>query len=97
MSFRYPSAKLLPLLPDFRVRQRDYLLEIARAITQELDNFATEFAIAIEHAYVDNRPLAEEITEANRSLADQIVQSNAALAGRLVHAIKGDVAVDRPA
>ncbi|GAP07169.1 MAG TPA: PAS domain-containing protein [Anaerolinea thermolimosa] len=26
-----------PLLPDFRVRQRDYLLEIARAITQELD------------------------------------------------------------
>ena len=24
-------------LPDFRVRQRDYLLEIARAITQELD------------------------------------------------------------
>lgn len=26
-----------PLLPDFRVRQRDYLLEIARALTQELD------------------------------------------------------------
>ncbi|MBI3159407.1 MAG: PAS domain-containing protein [Chloroflexi bacterium] len=25
------------LLPDFRVRQRDYLLEIARALTQELD------------------------------------------------------------
>jgi len=25
------------LLPDFRVRQRDYLLEITRAITQELD------------------------------------------------------------
>jgi GAF domain-containing protein len=25
------------LLPDYRVRQRDYLLEIARAITQELD------------------------------------------------------------
>jgi len=25
------------LLPDFRVRQRDYLLEILRAITQELD------------------------------------------------------------
>ena len=24
-------------LPDFRVRQRDYLLEIARAITQELN------------------------------------------------------------
>jgi len=28
---------LLSMLPDFRVRQRDYLLEIARAITQELD------------------------------------------------------------
>lgn len=28
------------MLPDFRVRQRDYLLEISRAITQELD-FAT--------------------------------------------------------
>jgi PAS domain S-box-containing protein len=28
---------LIPLLPDFRVRQRDYLLEISRAITQELD------------------------------------------------------------
>ena len=25
------------MLPDFRVRQRDYLLEILRAITQELD------------------------------------------------------------
>src|SRR4030042_5675456 len=25
------------MLPDFRVRQRDYLLEIAPAITQELD------------------------------------------------------------
>ncbi|NLG72091.1 MAG: GAF domain-containing protein [Chloroflexi bacterium] len=26
-----------PLLPDFRIRQRDYILEISRAITQELD------------------------------------------------------------
>ena len=25
------------MLPDFRVRQRDYLLEIARALTEELD------------------------------------------------------------
>ena len=25
------------MLPDFRVRQRDYLLEITRAITQELE------------------------------------------------------------
>jgi len=25
------------LLPDFRIRQRDYLLEISRALTEELD------------------------------------------------------------
>ena len=25
------------MLPDFRVRQRDYLLEISRALTQELN------------------------------------------------------------
>src|SRR5512138_143661 len=28
---------LIPMLPHFRVRQRDYLLEISRALTQELD------------------------------------------------------------
>ena len=28
---------MLPTLPDFRVRQRDYLLEITRAITEELE------------------------------------------------------------
>jgi signal transduction histidine kinase len=27
----------MTMLPDFRIRQRDYLLEIARALTQELD------------------------------------------------------------
>jgi PAS domain S-box-containing protein len=32
-----PKVMLNPLLPDHRVRQRDYLLEIARALTQELD------------------------------------------------------------
>ena len=25
------------MLPDFRIRQRDYMLELARALTQELD------------------------------------------------------------
>jgi K+-sensing histidine kinase KdpD len=29
--------KFMIMLPDFRVRQRDYLLEISRALTQELD------------------------------------------------------------
>lgn len=33
--FLFPKG--LPMLPDFRVRQRDYLLEISRALTQELD------------------------------------------------------------
>jgi len=28
---------MLPLLPDYRVRQRDYLLEISRALTEALD------------------------------------------------------------
>ena len=28
---------MLPLLPDYRVRQRDFLLEISRALTEELD------------------------------------------------------------
>lgn len=35
---KYKRMSIIPsMLPDFRVRQRDYLLEIARAITQELD------------------------------------------------------------
>ena len=35
---QHRSAFTVPnMLPDFRVRQRDYLLEIARALTQELD------------------------------------------------------------
>jgi PAS domain S-box-containing protein len=37
------------MLPDFRVRQRDYLLEIARAITEELD-FATVLRRILESA-----------------------------------------------
>src|SRR5512141_1118522 len=39
------------MLPDFRVRQRDYLLEISRALTQELDQgklLARILKIAIE-------------------------------------------------
>lgn len=35
-----------------------------RGITQQLDNFVSELATAFEHKYVDNRPLAEEISEA---------------------------------
>jgi len=42
----------------------NYMVTSIRAITQELDAFASEYATAMEHKYVDNRPLAEEIREA---------------------------------
>jgi len=42
----------------------NYMVTMIRAITQELDNFATEYATAIEHAYVDNRSISEEIAAA---------------------------------
>jgi len=46
----------------------NFMVTKIRAFTQELDNFATEYATAIEHTYVDNRPLAEEITEVLRKM-----------------------------
>lgn len=42
----------------------NYMVTTIRAITQELDNFTSEYANAIEHTYVDNRPMAEEIAAA---------------------------------
>jgi biopolymer transport protein TolQ len=42
----------------------NYMVTSIRGITQELDAFASEYATAMEHKYVDNRPLAEEIREA---------------------------------
>ena len=42
----------------------NYMITLVRAITQELDNFTTEYATSIEHAYVDNRAVSEEIVEA---------------------------------
>jgi biopolymer transport protein ExbB/TolQ len=44
----------------------NFMVTSIRAITQELDNFATEYATQIEHKYVDNRSLADEITQALR-------------------------------
>jgi biopolymer transport protein TolQ len=46
----------------------NYMVTTIRAITQELDNFATEFVTAVEHTYVDNRAMADEIADALRSL-----------------------------
>lgn len=42
----------------------NYMVTTIRAITQELDGFASEYSTALEHKYVDNRPLAEEIRDA---------------------------------
>ena len=42
----------------------NYMVTTIRGITQELDGFATEFATQMEHRYVDNRPLADEIRDA---------------------------------
>jgi biopolymer transport protein TolQ len=56
----------------------NYMVTTIRAITQELDGFATEYATALEHKYVDNRSLVEELREAlkgqpgQRSLAEPV-------------------------
>src|SRR5580658_7349032 len=51
----------------------NFMVTTIRAITQELDGFASRFANQMEHRYVDNRPLSEEIREANETLAERIV------------------------
>lgn len=66
----------------------NFMVTTIRAITQELDAFASEYAIAIEHGYVDNRPLGEEITEANRTLVAEMAQANERFADRLVGAFR---------
>jgi biopolymer transport protein TolQ len=44
----------------------NYMVTMVRGITQELDAFASEYATAIEHKYVDNRSLVDELREALR-------------------------------
>lgn len=44
----------------------NYMVTTIRGITQELDNFTTEYATAIEHAYVDTRSISQEIADALR-------------------------------
>jgi biopolymer transport protein ExbB/TolQ len=46
----------------------NFMVTKIRGITQQLDNFASELATAMEHAYVDNRPLSEELAEAIRNV-----------------------------
>src|SRR5215471_11911066 len=47
----------------------NYMVTMVRAITQELDAFASEYATALEHKYVDHRSLVDELKEALRSQA----------------------------
>jgi biopolymer transport protein ExbB/TolQ len=51
----------------------NFMVTTIRAITQELDGFASRYANQIEHVYVDHRPLSEEIRDANETLAGRIV------------------------
>jgi biopolymer transport protein TolQ len=46
----------------------NYMVTTIRAITQELDAFSSEFATQMEHRYVDNRALADEIRDALRGV-----------------------------
>ncbi len=52
----------------------NFMVTTIRAITQELDGFATRYATQIEHIYVDNRPLSEELKSANEALAGRIIE-----------------------
>jgi biopolymer transport protein TolQ len=46
----------------------NFMVTTIRHMTQELDNFNAELSTAIEHKYVDNRALADEIADAIRSV-----------------------------
>lgn len=41
----------------------NYMVTTIRAITQELDAFTSEYATALEHKYVDNRSMVDELRE----------------------------------
>ena len=45
----------------------NYMVTTIRAITQELDGFASEYSTALEHKYVDNRSVVDELREALKS------------------------------
>ncbi len=52
----------------------NYMVTTVRAITQELDNFTAEFATAIEHTYVDNRSLSEELADALHQMRAEVAE-----------------------
>jgi biopolymer transport protein ExbB/TolQ len=61
----------------------NYMVTMIRNITQELDGFASEYSVALEHKYVDNRSLVEELKEAMRPSHKELSngQAQAALRG----------------
>ena len=50
----------------------NFMVTTIRTITQELDGYASRYATQIEHKYVDNRALADEIKEANEVLVERL-------------------------
>jgi len=60
----------------------NYMVTSMRAITQELDAFASEYATALEHKYVDNRPLAEEIRDALQGVLHAPARDGAQASGQ---------------
>ena len=63
----------------------NYMVTTIRAITQELDGFASELATQMEHRYVDNRPLAEEIRDAIAPLLREAASRGAGETDPLLH------------
>src|SRR6266404_1548398 len=60
----------------------NFMVTSIRAITQELDGFASEFSTALEHKYVDNRSLVDELKEALSRPALQTAYREPQLADR---------------
>ncbi len=62
----------------------NYMVTTIRAITQELDGFASELATQMEHRYVDNRPLAQELRDVLAPLLRETADRNARAADPLL-------------
>jgi biopolymer transport protein TolQ len=59
----------------------NFMVTTVRSITHELDLFGARYANQIEHSYVDNRTLSEEIKDANEVLAARITTALASQRG----------------
>jgi biopolymer transport protein ExbB/TolQ len=53
----------------------NFMVTTIRHITQELDGFASLFANQMEHRYVDNRPLSDELRDSNEMLAARLASA----------------------